>query len=99
MRTLSCNSYGERVYQICVMRVCSSTAHQRRSEASEGVHSGGDLVVQYRQVGSHRSWSVSNIDCLLQADEARRQAEAAEQQSAEQRFLELQQKAQEEQAK
>ncbi len=36
---------------------------------------------------------------LVQADEARRQAEAAEQQSAEQRFLELQQKAQEEQEK
>ena len=36
---------------------------------------------------------------MLQADEARRQAEMAEQQSAEQRFLELQQKAQEEQEK
>ena len=34
-----------------------------------------------------------------QADEARRKAELAEQQSAEQRFLELQQKAQEEQEK
>ena len=33
----------------------------------------------------------------LQADEARRQVEMAEQQSAEQRFLELQQKAQQEQ--
>ena len=36
---------------------------------------------------------------VAQADEAKQQAEMAEQQSAEQRFLELQQKAQAEQEK
>lgn len=43
--------------------------------------------------------TVRSVASMLQADEARRQAELEEQQSAEQRFLELQQKAEEEQAR
>lgn len=55
------------------------------------------LLIFALTVAARHLSSTKQSGTLVQADEARRQAEAAEQQSAEQRFLELQQKAQEEQ--
>ena len=55
------------------------------------------LLIFALTVAARRLSSTKQSGTLVQADEARRQAEAAEQQSAEQRFLELQQKAREEQ--
>ncbi len=57
------------------------------------------LLVLALTVAARRLGNTRQSGMLVQADEARRQAEAAEQQSAEHRFLELQQKAQEEQEK
>jgi len=57
------------------------------------------LLIFALTVAARRLSNIRQSGILVQADEARRQAEAAEQQSAEQRFLELQQKAQEEQEK
>jgi len=57
------------------------------------------LLIFALTVAARRLSNTRQSGMLVQADEARRQAEAAEQQSAEQRFLELQQKAQEEQEK
>ncbi len=57
------------------------------------------LLISALTVAARRLSNIRQSGILVQADEARRQAEAAEQQSAEQRFLELQQKAQEEQEK
>jgi len=57
------------------------------------------LLISALTVAARRLSNIRQSGMLVQADEARRQAEAAEQQSAEQRFLELQQKAQEEQEK
>lgn len=57
------------------------------------------LLIFALTVAARRLSNIRQSGMLVQADEARRQAEAAEQQSAEQRFLELQQKAQEEQEK
>lgn len=55
------------------------------------------LLIFALTVAARRLSNTTQSGMLVQADEAQRRAEAAEQQSAEQRFLELQQKAQEEQ--